>query len=302
MGNKLGSEQQNRDETWRVYSGRADGSEGYQFGDFARSVVRRVSRIKWKESAARTTGGEGYNFGDITRSAVRNLFGDREPAKKGEPQPPPLFREVESLSGGGRCGGSPEAARVWLAFFNATYAVGRLALKDGELDIEVGGAQSAKREQSEPKPRCLEINLPQAVEDMAPPVVRGLPTLALVACAVRSIGSVAAGTGGCDDDERDGITLSDGTVLLGPAAAAADIQGMFGAMRDLARCVARARLSPLGLATLRGRALAGGGAGGATGGGIVPGSGAAAAAAAEAEVKLTDEESAEVRDLGGRKS
>lgn len=124
---------------------------------------------------------------------------------------------------------------MWLGFFNATYAVGRLALGAGELSVE-------------------------AIEDSEPSVLIGLPALAALECAIRSAETAKDGHLTAFDGTHVGRTaLRAGAAVdrvRGAQQAAADALALFDTMLELAQKVGGCRLSAAGLASLRARALA----------------------------------------------
>lgn len=228
--------------SWAQAAGRSSGHDGYQFGDGTRALLGALRGKKdrgWKDAAGRKSGKEGYAFGDLTRVAVSNLFGDKHRAKGATesmgvmPMPVPLFQTRSEL--GHLVGHASLLDGLWLGFFNATYAVGRLALFSGELSVD-------------------------AIEDSEPAVLIGLPALASLECAIRS--AVAAKDGnliGFDGKEVGRAALRTGAAVdhaRGQGQAATDALALFDSMIQLATSVGESRLSAGGLASLRARTLA----------------------------------------------
>jgi len=227
--------------TWAKTAGRKRGPTGYRFGDCARAclgVIASKSDRGWKEAAGRVGGKSGYQFGDFTRVAVSNLFGDKHKTGRGDgmgfmPTPDPLFRATAELELSAQS--APSVLNgVWLGFFNATYAVGRLALGAGELSVD-------------------------AIEDSEPSVLVGLPALAALECAIRSAVSAKDGLLVTFDGKRVGRTAlvaGAGVDRMRGLERAADALALFDTMLQLAQRVGECRLSASGLASLRARALA----------------------------------------------
>lgn len=227
--------------TWAKTAGRKSGPAGYRFGDCARAclgVIASKSDRGWKEAAGRVGGHSGYKFGDFTRVAVSNLFGDKHKTGRGDsmgsmPTPEPLFRSTVELELSAH--GAPSVLDgVWLGFFNATYAVGRLALGAGEMSVD-------------------------AIEDSEPSVLVGLPALAALECAIRSAASAKDGCLVTFDGKRVGrsaLIAGAGVDRMRGVERAADTMALFDTMLQLAQRVGQCRLSASGLASLRARALA----------------------------------------------
>lgn len=139
--------------SWKDSSGRKNGPEGYRFGDFTRSVLRKaVAPLRSMLAAENDDSGGGR----------KNTSG---PAA-----PPPLFRSFDEIlerSGAAiRVGiGAEEALeqKVWLALFNACFACGVGALRGGILTLD-------------------------DVEDREGYVYLGLPALATLEAGLRSVG------------------------------------------------------------------------------------------------------------------
>ena len=193
----------------------------------------------WKEAAGRPGGKAGYQFGDFTRVALTNMFGDKHKTGSGDamgvmPTPEPLFRSTAELELSAHDARASVLDGVWLGFFNATYAVGRLALGAGELMVD-------------------------AIEDAEPSVLVGLPALAALECAIRSAASAKDGCLVTYDGKRVGRTQLQagfGVDRMRGVDRAADTLGLFDSMLELAVKVSQSRLSAPGLASLRARALA----------------------------------------------
>lgn len=218
--------------SWAQVSGREDGKDGYQFGDMTRSLAGLLRGKKgrgWQDAAGRSSGGDAYRFGDLTRVALSNLFGDRHRMQGSEgggmgvmPTVEPLFPSVASV--GGLAAAGDVLAELWLAFLNASYAVGRLALGAGELSVE-------------------------AIEDSEPSVLLGLPSLATLECAIRSAPHAASGDLTAFDGQRINFRRAG-------VAVPSEVLALFDSMLELSRRVATSCLSACGLASLRARALA----------------------------------------------
>ena len=219
-----------------------------QYNDGAWTAMpssQKEERRSWAKAAGRSSGKEGYKFGDVTRTFVRdltrvsvsNLFGDKH-KKHTMPRPEPLLRSTAELhqNGAGTQGSLLDG--VWVGFFNAAYAVGRLALLAGELTID-------------------------EVESLEPSVMLGLPALSMLECAIRSA-AVAKDNKLITFDGKK-VSLAAITALgsvdsaLGAGrrrAAAAEALGVFVDLVALSSHVGECRLSPAGLVSLRARALA----------------------------------------------
>jgi len=241
------SSQKEKRRSWAMAAGRSSGKEGYKFGDVTRTFVGAVrgrSGRDWRAAGRRSTGGEGYKFGDLTRVAVSNLFGDKH-KKHTMPRPEPLLCSTAELhqNGAGTQGSLLDG--VWVVFFNAAYAVGRLALLAGELTID-------------------------EVESLEPSVLLGLPALAMLECAIRSAAVAKDDKLITFDGKKVGLAAIralgsfDSALFVGRRReAAAEALGVFVDLVALSSHVGGCRLSTAGLVSLRARALAADGEAGA---------------------------------------
>merc|ERR1719502_437574 len=222
--------------TWATAAGRSTGRDGYKFGDCTRSLFGCLKADRgWKDAAGRDGGREGYEFGDLTRVALSNLFGDKHRSGAGGdamPRPDPLFGSISELGLGHD---ASLLDGVWLGFFNASYAVGRLALGSFEISLA-------------------------SIEDAEPAVLLGIPSLASIECAIRSIAVAKDGYLIGFDGRKINRTALKAAALVdrsrGNAKAAQEAIALFDTMLELAQRVAASRLSCPGLALLRSRALA----------------------------------------------
>lgn len=210
--------------SWRRWSGRPTGSDGYQFGDITRGVLSSLPSRgsgSWKETSGRGSGSDGYQFGDVSRTLIRRASG--------------VAGSVVSTAGavltnvGAAAGRRTEACRgarqdsfdgdigdVWRMFFAQTCVFGVKSIEQ-------------------------EIISKDDVEAQEPYIFLGLPGLTLLELAIRSLNA-----------EDGSMVLASGQILtrqcLPDGAGNAEL---FQAIVHATRALRKASLSEVQLTRLR---------------------------------------------------